>query len=164
MSGSAMAARAHFAQKRSPQARRTISTPMRRIRSVSWARKIMNSRPVHLPLTIDVSDAKVNKLPRCTVSGKPRAVTIAAQHRSQLLSPYPGTLASSGNAACTQLRSLRRRPFRECSARLLLSGMHVLVGFGSGSHLEAKAVRIEEVDRLDEVMISHPEYLDASFL
>ena len=47
---------------------------------------------------------------------------------------------------------------------LLLGGIHVLFGFGSGSHLEAKAIWIEEVDRLDEVVVSHPKYFDASFL
>jgi hypothetical protein len=47
---------------------------------------------------------------------------------------------------------------------LLLGIIHVLFCFGSGSHLKAKAVWVEEVDRLDEMMVSHPKHFDASLL
>ena len=47
---------------------------------------------------------------------------------------------------------------------LLLGIVHVLFRFGSGRHFEAKAVWIEEIDRLDEVMVGHPKYFDASLL
>src|SRR6266702_4414086 len=85
-------------------------------------------------------------MPDCVSSFAPGLTSISAKMRSST-----GSLAS----CCTQAFHLLTRPGGEAVMSVLGRFAHMLVVLGSDGQFEPHAIWIEEIDRVDEVVIGY---------